>query len=269
MPKIHPSAIIDPKAEIAEDVEIGPYCQVGPNVKIGGGSKLMAQCYITGHTVMGKDNVVYPTAIIGCDPQDYGFKAGTLSYLKIGDKNTFREGVTAHVGTKPDTETIIGNENFFMGHAHIAHNCKIGNRVIMVNGSVAGGYVEIGDNCLISGITAIHQFCRVGRFAVLSGCSAISVDLPPFMISYGRNGPVQGINLIGLQRNGFSNETIRTLKNLYKIFFRESKSVKGAIEHIKEHLPQIPEVKEFIEFVEATKRGVLSAKNCNVRQYNG
>ncbi len=267
MAKIHATAIVSPKAQIADSVIIGPYVIIDEHVKIGEGCIIEGHAVITGHTTLGEKNHIYYGAILGGVPQDIAYQPGSISYLKIGNGNIFREGCTVNVGTKPETETVIGNNNFFMGTTHLAHNVKIGNRVIMVNGSVAGGYVEIGDNCLISGISAIHQFCRVGRFAVLSGCSAISVDLPPFMIGHGRNGPVQGINLVGLQRNGFSNETIRTLKDLYKIFFREKSTVKAAIEKIKQELPQIPEVVEFINFVESTKRGVLSAKNCNVRQY--
>lgn len=267
MSKIHPTAIVDSKAEIGEGVEIGPFCIVGPNVKIGEGTILEAHSCIKGNTTLGKKNHLHSNVVLGGDPQDLAYVPGTQSYLKIGDNNVFREGFTANVGTKPGSETIIGNNNFFMANTHIAHNCKIGNRVIMANCALAAGYVEIGDCCLISGIAAIHQFCRVGRLAVLSGCSAISVDLPPFMIGHGRNGPVQGPNIVGLQRNGFSNETIRIIKDLYKIFFRGNKTVKSSIEQIKAELPMIPEVVEFIEFVETSKRGVLSAKNCNVRQY--
>ncbi len=267
MAKIHPTAIVDPKAELADDVEIGAYCIVGPDVKMGAGNVMHSHSIVTGRTTLGAGNQIHSFVKLGGPPQDLGFVPGTVSYLKIGDNNVFREGFTANVGTKPDTETVIGNNCMMMINTHVAHNCRIGNRVIMVNCSLAAGYVEIGDYCLISGIAAIHQFCRVGRLAVLSGCSAISVDLPPFMIGHGRNGPVQGVNLVGLQRNGFSDETIRALKNVYKIFFRGKSTVKAAIETIKKELPQIPEVVEFIDFVESTKRGVLSAKNCNVRQY--
>ncbi len=267
MSTIHSTAIIDSKAEIADGVVIGPYCIIGPDVKIGKGTVLDPHSILKGHTWIGENNHIHSNVVLGDDPQDLGYQKGTVSYLKIGNNNVLREGFTANVGTKPDSETIIGNNNFMMTGTHIAHNCKIGNRVIMANCSLAAGYVEINDGCLISGIAAIHQFCRVGRFAVLSGCSAISVDLPPFMIGHGRNGPVQGVNIIGLQRNGFSNETIRTIKDVYKIFFRGNSTIKSSIEKIKADLPMIPEVKEFVDFVESSKRGVLSSKNCNIRQY--
>jgi len=222
---------------------------------------------VRGYSRIGERNHIYPHVVLGGDPQDLGYKPGTRSFLIIGNDNVFREGFTANVGTKPETETVIGNGNFFMSNSHIAHNCKIGNKIIMANCSLAAGYVEINDSCLISGIAAIHQFCRVGRLAVLSGCSAISVDLPPFMIGHGRNGPAQGPNVIGLQRSGMSNETIRSIKDIYKIFYRGTNTVKSSIEQIKNELQMIPEVKEFVDFVESSKRGVLSAKNCNMRQY--
>jgi len=173
MPNIHSTAAVDPKAEISEDVQIGPGCVVGPNVVIGGGCRLVAQCFITGHTTLGKRNVVYPGACIGTPPQDTSFDESSVSYVKIGDDNIFREGVTVHLGTKPESENTIGNNCFFMGNAHVAHNCTVGNNVIIVNSSVLGGYVSVDDGAFISGLSAVHQFCRVGRFAMIRGGSAI------------------------------------------------------------------------------------------------
>lgn len=260
MAKIHASAVVDASAKIAEDVEIGPFCVVGANVEIGAGTRLIAQCYVEGYTTLGKNNTVYPTACIGAQPQDYGFDAGTVSYLKIGDNNTFREGFTAHVGTKEDTETVIGNDCYFMANSHVAHNCVIGNKVIMVNSAVVAGYVTVGDNVLLSGLTAVHQFGKVGRFAVLSGGTAISQDLPPFMICSERNGAIRNINIIGLRRNGFSKEVIRAIKNMYKIFYRSELNSSDAIAKIREEVESFPEVEEFIDFVETSKRGVI--KGC-------
>lgn len=260
MPRIDSSARVDPKANIAADVEIGPCCIVGPDVTIGSGCRLIGQCFISGNTTLGKGNIIYPFVSIGTHPQDYGFK-GEVSYLHIGDNNIFREGFTANVGTKPESETIIGNHCFFMANSHVAHNCKVGDNVVMANGALIGGYAEIGSNCLLSGNTAVHQFCRMGRFAVLSGCSAISVDLPPFVIAVGnRNGAVESINRVGLRRNNFSEETMRAIKNVYKIFFRTEKNIPNALEQIRAEVPLLPEVMEFIQFVETSKRGVLRNK---------
>ncbi|MFZ2656391.1 MAG: acyl-ACP--UDP-N-acetylglucosamine O-acyltransferase [Victivallales bacterium] len=256
MPKIHQTAIVDPKAKIADDVEIGPYCIVGPDVTIGAGSKLIAHCYVGGYTVMGTNNAVYPFACIGTNPQDYNFKGG-VSYTNIGNNNFIREYVTIQPGTQPETVTTVGSNCLFMANSHIAHNCVIGDRVILVNCATLGGYVNIGNNCLISAQTGIHQFCRVGRFAVLSGCSAISMDLPPFMICSGRNGAILGINIVGFRRNGFSKETIEAIRDVYQIFFRGKLTIPNAIEKIKSDVPDLPEVREFIEFVQTSKRGVL------------
>lgn len=267
MPKIHPTALVDAKAKLAEDVEVGPYCIVGPEVTLGPGCRLIAHGYIGGHTTLGQGNVLHPFAALGTEPQDLHFTPGERSYLKIGDRNVFREGFTGNMATGAEAETVIGNDCLFMANTHVAHNCRVGNRVIMANGAVIGGFAALGDNCLLSGHTAVHQFCRVGKLAVLSGVSAISVDLPPFMIGHGRNGPVQGVNLVGLQRNGYSDQEIRALKNLYKLFFRKKNSVKAAVALIREEIPLLPAVITFLDFVESSTRGVLCAKNYYARQY--
>jgi len=256
MPLIHPTAVVDSKAVIAEDVEIGPYCIVGPDVKIGAGSKLIAQCYVSGYTVMGEKNTIHPFASIGGGPQDFDFKS-CVSYTRIGSGNTFREGVTVNPGTKEGSETIIGNNCYFMINSHVAHNCKVGSRVIMVNCAGASGYVELGDGCIISGLSGIHQFCRVGRLSLLSGGSTISMDLPPFMIGDGRNGAVRGANIVGMKRNGISEESIRAIRDVYKIFFRSGKNATNALAQVKAEIAPLPEVLEFIKFVESSKRGVL------------
>ena len=232
MPTIHPTAIVDPQAKIADDVVIGPLCAVGPNVEIGAGCELVGQCAITGYTTLGENNKVFPFAALGHPPQDLEWE-GEPSYLKIGNNNHFREGFTAHPGTKPGSETIIGNDCFFMNHTHIAHNCKIGNNVIMVNGGMAGGYVEVSDKVLMSGNTAIHQFCRVGRLAMMGGLTAISKDLPPFMTCFSKTNSISGLNLVGLKRNGIPKENIRALKDIHKIFFRSSNSTRKAIEIVE------------------------------------
>ncbi len=258
MPDIHPTAVVDPKAEVAEDVQIGPGCIVGPDVVIGEGCRLIAQCYISGHTTLGKRNSVFPGACIGTPPQDIAFDESSVSYVKIGNDNIIREGVTIHLGTKPETETIIGNNCFLMENVHIAHNCKLGNNIIMVHAAGLSGYVTIEDNAFISGLSGVHQFCRIGRFAMLSGGSAISKDLPPFMIADGRNDFVRGVNVIALKRNGFDLSVVRAIKNIYHIFFRSGLNTGNALKKIKDEVEQTPEVKEFVEFVESSERGVLT-----------
>jgi UDP-N-acetylglucosamine acyltransferase len=260
MPSIHPMAIVDQNAKIADDVKIGPFCTVGPNVEIGAGTILVSHCSIIGYTTIGENNKISPFVSLGSPPQDLEWDEAR-SYLKIGAGNTFREGFTANPGTKPETSTIIGNDCFFMGNSHIAHNCKIGNNVIMVNGALIGGYAELGDKCVMSGNIAVHQFCKVGRLAMIGGGTAISKDLPPFMMCFSKTNTVSGINIIGMKRNGFSKETIRAIKNVYKLFFRDQLLPKQATEQVlaDKSLTEIPEVQEFLDFVANSKRGILSS----------
>ena len=260
MPSIHPMAIVDPKAKIADDVEIGPFCTVGPNVEIGAGSKLVSHCSISGYTTIGENNQIFQFVSLGSPPQDLEWLKEP-SYLKIGSGNVFREGFTANPGTKADTSTVIGNDCFFMINSHIAHNCQIGNNVILVNGALIGGYAELGDKCLMSGNTAVHQFCKVGRLAMLGGGTPISKDLPPFMLCFSKTNTVSGINLIGMKRNGFSRDTIRAMKNVFKIFFRSRIMPKQAVAKVEadSSLFSIPEVQEFLDFVKNSKRGILGS----------
>ena len=257
MPQIHPTAVVDPTAKLAENVVIGPHCVVEHDVEIGAGTRLLANAFIGCYTTMGENNVVYPFASIGSDPEDYGFD-GSVSYTKIGSNNRFREGVTVNRATHEGASTVIGDGCFLMANAHVAHNCKVGNNVILVVGATLGGYAEVGDKALLSGLVAVHQFCRVGRMAVLSGVSAISVDLPPFMIGDGRNGGVRGFNIVGLRRNGFPPETIHAIKKVYDLFFRQGLNTKNAIERTLAEVPQLPEVTEFLDFVRSSKRGILT-----------
>ena len=260
MAKIHPTAIVAPGARIAEDVEIGPMCYVGEHVELGPGTRLIAQCHLNGYTTLGSGNVVYPFAALGLEAQDYGIQTGAKTYLKIGDRNLFREGVTVHTGTKPDTTTVIGSDCLFMNHTHVAHNCKVGNHVIMVNSGAIAGYCELGDNVLFSGLSGLHQFCRVGRLAIVSGGSSYSKDIPPFMMAEGRNGGCKMINLIGLKRAGFDEKTIRALKNVFKIFYHETLGITSALAKIKAEVEPLPEVLEFIEFCENSPRGVIGPR---------
>ena len=255
---IHPTAVVSDGAVIGAGVEIGPFVYVGPNVKIGDGCRLLAHCVVDGHTTMGERNVVHPFATLGGPAQDHGIEPGSVSYLQIGSDNEFREGFTAHTGTKPETCTVIGNHCLFMAQSHVAHNCQIGNNVIFVNSACAGGYAQVFDNAILSGLVAIHQFCRVGRFVMISGCSAFSLDVPPFMIAEGRNGGVKTINRVGLSRAGFSEVAQRNIKDLYKIYYRSGLNAGQALEKIRTELPQAPEVVEFLDFCANTKKGVVA-----------
>ena len=260
MAKIHPTSVVMDGAVLGDGVEIGPLCYVGPNVKIGAGTRLIAQCNVDGYTTLGENNVLHPFAAIGQPAQDHAVEEGAATYVEIGDRNIFRESTTIHSGTKPGTKTIIGSDCLFMATSHVAHNCKVGNHVTYVNGAVTGGYAEIEDNVILSGLVAIHQFCRVGRLTIISGLSAYSKDVPPFMMAEGRNGGVKMINKIGLQRAGFDEETITVIKHMHRIFFRSELTLKNALEKIKTELPQIPAVQEFVNFCENSPRGIIGGK---------
>ena len=257
MAKIHPTAVVEDGAILADGVEIGPLCYVGPNVKIGDGTRLIAHCNVDGYTTLGKNNVLHPFAALGQPAQDHSVVPGAATYLNVGDNNIFREGTAIHTGTAPESATTIGNNNMFMNGSHVAHNCKIGNDVHFISLAVAGGYAEVHDRAILSGLVAIHQFCRVGRFTIVSGSSAFSKDIPPFMVAEGRNGGPSTINKIGLQRAGFDSETISVIRQLHRIYFRSELTFPNALEKIKTELPQIPEVLEFIEFCENSPRGVV------------
>ena len=264
MTKINSMSIVSQGAVLADDVEIGPFCTIGPNVVIGSGTKILGHCNITGHTTIGKNNLIFNFVSMGTWPQDHGFK-GLVSYLRVGDDNIFREGFTANIGTKEGSETVIGSHCYFMSNTHVAHNCKVGNGVIMVTASGLAGYTELGDKCLISGLSGTHQFVKVGRLAMISGGSVTSVNIPPFVIAEGRNGAVKTLNLVGLKRNGFSVEVIAELKKMFKIFFKSNLNVSNAIKRIRGEVKLIPEVQEFIDFVETSKRAVAHGREIGRR----
>ncbi|MGE4565221.1 MAG: acyl-ACP--UDP-N-acetylglucosamine O-acyltransferase [Victivallaceae bacterium] len=260
MPKIHPTSVVAAGAILADDVEIGPLCYVGPHVKLGPGCRLIAQCNIDGYTTIGAGNVFFPFSAIGHCAQDHSVVPDAPTYLEIGDGNMFRENVTVHTGAKPETKTVVGSGGMFMGCTHIAHNCVVGNHVIMVNSAGLAGHCEVGDRALISGLSGLHQFCRVGRLAIISGGSVFSKDIPPFMMAEGRNGGVKMINLIGLKRAGFAEETITVIKHMHRLYYRSGLAPSNALKAIREELPQIPEVLEFLTFCETSKKGVLPAR---------
>ncbi|HJO92426.1 MAG TPA: acyl-ACP--UDP-N-acetylglucosamine O-acyltransferase [Victivallales bacterium] len=255
MARIHKTAIVSEKAVLASDVEIGPYCIVEDNVEIGAGTKLLKHCCVSGNTIIGENNIIYPFVSLGTEPQDYSF-TNQKAYLKIGNGNKFREGFTANIGSSDGAATTIGNDGFFMANSHVAHDCVVGNNIVLGNCSGFAGHSHIGNNVIIAPLAGIHQFVKVGRFVIMSGGSVTSLDVPPFMIADGRNGAIKSINLIGLKRNGFSKEAIKAIRDVYKIFYRGGLNATNGLNKIKEEIEPLPEVLEFIEFVESSKRGV-------------
>ncbi len=260
MEKVHKTAIISPKAEIHPAVEIGPNVFIDDNVEIGKGTKIYANAYITGYTTIGEDNEIHMGAVIGHDPQDLAFDKTICSHVEIGNKNIIREYCTIHRGTRPDSRTFIGNNNYLMGGAHIAHNVTIGSNVIIANYAFFGGYVTIGDNAFISGGVGVHQFVSIGRFAMISGNGSFSQDVPPFLVGLERN-VVESVNIVGLRRAGIAKDTIREIKEAYHILYLSGLLKHQAIDKMESAGFTSDEAAEFILFVKNTKRPIASHRN--------
>jgi UDP-N-acetylglucosamine acyltransferase len=254
---IHPTVIIDPKAEISKGVEIGPYSVIEEDVFIDEGTKIGPHVVVREGTRIGKECQIFQFASIGEAPQFSGYK-GEKTFLQIGDRNIIREFVTLHRGTvKGGGKTVIGNENFLMAYSHVAHDCQIGNQVVMANGSTLAGHILIEDFAIIGGLTAIHQFCRVGAYAIIAGVSGILLDVPPYTKAQGVRAKLFGLNTVGLKRANFSEETLKGLKKAYRIIFRSSLTLEKAMKQVEEdEISQTPEVQHFLQFIQCSKRGI-------------
>ncbi len=251
---IDPSARIAPGVELAPDVEVGPGVIIDGPSRIGAGTRILAHAYIGPYTTIGRDNLIAFGAIIGYDPQDYGF-TGAESYTVIGDHNRIREYVTIHRGTKPGSTTRVGNHNFLMAMSHLGHNCTLGDHVIVVNGALLAGYVEVADRAFISGNCLIHQFCRVGTLAIMRGGSGAGRDIPPYAINDELH-TVRGLNLVGLKRAGFTSSQIAPLRQAFRILFGRRGNLKLGLERVEREVPLTPEVIHLLEFIRASTRGV-------------
>ncbi len=253
---IHPTAIVDPGAEIHADARIGAYCVIGADVVIGADTELQPHVTVMGPTKIGRGNFFFAYASIGQKSQDLKY-AGEPTRLEIGDGNTFREFCTVNRGTLPGSETVIGNGGNFLAYSHIAHDCIVGNNVIFSNNGTLAGHVEVGDHAVIGGLTAIHQFCRVGRHSITGGCSKIVQDVPPFFIADGNPAEIRGVNQVGLERTGFPAETIRALKEAYRILYRGNLNVKQSVEKIRGELFALREIADLCAFIESSQRGII------------
>ena len=251
---IHPTAIIEKGAEIAEDAEIGPYCVIGENASIGAGTRLISHVAVDGRTKIGNSCTIHPFASLGGPPQDVTYMGEETTCL-IGNNNVIREYVTVNRGTKSSGATRVGSNNFIMAYCHIAHDCVVGCNVIMANGATLAGHVHVDDFASLSGLCAVHQFCKVGKFAFISGLTGIMKDLPPFMMAAGGRAALYGLNVVGLERRGFSKEEIATLKKAYRILFRSSLSLQASLETIEEQL-EGEHVRELVAFIRASERGI-------------
>lgn len=256
MSKIHPTAIVADGAQIAESVEIGAYAVIGPQVKIGEGSWVGPHVVIEGDTSIGKNNRIFQFAAIGAAPQDLKYK-GQPTKLVIGDENQIREFTTLHIGTEEGGGvTRIGDRCLLMAYSHVAHDVQIGNGVILANSTNLGGHVIVEDHVIFGGMTAAHQFVRVGRHAFISGKTGVGMDVPPYCTVAGHHAELAGLNTVGLARHQYSEDQIRNIKSAYRTLFRMKLGLKEAIARVREELPDDPNVEHMLNFIEGSERGV-------------
>ena len=259
MANIHPTAIVDSKAELDATVEVGPYAIIGPDVKIGAGTVVQAHAYLSGHTTIGERCQIFPFACVGMKTQDLKYHDGDITYVEVGNDTVLREFSTLHLGTKAGEVTRVGSNCLIMAYCHIAHGCEVGNQVIMSNVASLAGEVKVADHAIIGGMAGVHQFCRIGQHAMVGGMSAIRQDCPPYMITEGSDGEgisVRGPNIVGLQRRGFTLDTVRALKDAFRLLYREGLNRSQAIERITYEVPDLPEIKHLVEFYRTSSRGV-------------
>ena len=253
---IHPTAIVHPRAKIAEGVEIGAYSVVGEHVSVGKDTRIASHVLVEGWTTIGERNQIFSFSSVGTPPQDIGYK-NEETYLIIGNDNVIRESATVHrATTKEDRVTVIGNNNFLMAYSHVAHDCKLGNHIIMANSVGLGGHITVGDYAILGGIVAVHQFVRIGAYAIIGGQSAVPQDIPPYVSASGNRAKLYGLNLVGLKRRGFSDQSIANLKKAYRIIFRSGLILEEALAKVKAELGDSPEAMHLMEFMKNSKRGI-------------
>ncbi|NMC96330.1 MAG: acyl-ACP--UDP-N-acetylglucosamine O-acyltransferase [Deltaproteobacteria bacterium] len=254
--KIHETAIIAPGAQLEEGVEIGPYSIISADVRIGKNTVIGPHTVIDDYTQIGESCRIFQFCSIGAPPQDLKF-SGEKTRVVIGNFNTIREFVTIHRSTTADIGvTIMGNHNLIMAYCHVAHNCKLGNHVIMSNAATLAGHVHVEDYAIISGLTGVHQFCRVGAHCMIGGCSAAVKDIPPYTIAQGNHAKLYGLNLIGLKRRNFPEKTIKAISDAYRIVFRSKLLLEDAIKKAESEVEDLPEVRHFTKFIKESERGI-------------
>src|SRR3954453_2489901 len=254
--QIHPTAIIHPEAELGAGTNVGPYCIIGSDVVLGPNCWLQHHVTLCGPMKARANNKFYAYCSIGQQTQDLKYR-GEPTYLEIGDENTFREFVTVNRSTTSEGRTRIGNSGNFLAYSHIGHDCAVGDYVVFSNNGTLAGHVRVGDNAVIGGLTAVHQFCRIGRFAITGGCSKIVQDVPPFLIADGNPAEIRGVNLIGLERAGFTPESIKAIKEAFRLIYRSKLNTRQAIEAVRKQIEPREEITQLIEFIEKTERGII------------
>ncbi|MEJ2324943.1 MAG: acyl-ACP--UDP-N-acetylglucosamine O-acyltransferase [Nitrospirota bacterium] len=255
--EVHPTAIVHEGVELGEGVSVGPYCVLGKGVKIGNGTRLLSHVCVEGRAEMGEGCTIFPYVSIGFAPQDVKYKNEDTS-VRIGNNNVIREYVSIHrASVGGNGVTLIGDNNFLMNYVHVAHDCHIHNSVVVANSVAFAGHVEVEDYAFIGGFTGVHQHARIGAYAMVAAITRLSMDVPPYVMVKGtEKARLFGLNVVGLKRRGFSEETIGELKAAYKLLFRDKLSLKDAMRKIQEELPYTDEIKRLIEFIQQNKRGI-------------
>lgn len=253
--KVHPNAVVYPGAKLGNNVDVGPFAVIGSEVKIGSSTVIDAGVHVLGNTKIGNKCHIFSHAVIGSISQDLKH-TDQKSFLEIGNNNLIREFVTINSGTEEGSKTVIGNNNLFMAYTHIAHDCVIGNDNVLANCATLAGHVTIEDKVIIGGLAAVHQFCRLGVYSIVGGCSKVVQDIPPYSMCDGHPAVVRGINSIGLRRNKFSSEKIKALKQAFKILFFQEHTLDKAKKAVKQSIPSCKEVDSLLKFVSSSKRGI-------------
>jgi len=254
--QIHPSTLVDPSAEIGAGTIIGPYCVIAPEVMLGENCWLQHHVTLCGPMRAGARNKFYAYCSIGQQTQDLKYQ-GEPTYLEIGDDNTFREFVTINRSTTGEGKTRVGSRGNFLAYSHIGHDCTVGDEVVFSNNGTLAGHVQVGNHAVMGGLTAVHQFCRIGRFAITGGCAKIVQDVPPFMIADGNPAEIRGVNLVGLERKGFTPESVKWIKEAFRLIYRSKYNTRQAVDAVRKELPQTEEIMQIIEFIEQSARGII------------
>ena len=255
MSEIHPTAVVQEGAQIGEGCRIGPYCMIGPNVTLGAGCELHSHVVIDGHTEIGPENTFYPFASIGLRTQDLKWGGGT-TWTRVGSNNTFREYVTIHSATADGDATVIGSYNNLLAYTHVAHDCQLGDHIIMSNVGTLAGHVTVGDRAIVGGLAAVHQFCRIGTMSIIGGCSKVVQDVPPYMMVDGNPAATRTLNKEGLKRNGVDEDTQKSMRQAYRILFRSEQTFTNAVKQVRADVASSSELEHLLAFIESSERGI-------------
>ena len=255
MNEIHSTALIHEGAQIGEGCRIGPYCVIGPNVTLGAGCQLYSHVVIDGHTEIGSENTFYPFASIGLRTQDLKWGGGT-TWTRVGSNNTIREYVTIHSATAEGDATVIGSYNNLLAYAHVAHDCQLGDHIIMSNVGTLAGHVTVEDRAIVGGLAAVHQFCRIGTMSIIGGCSKVVQDVPPYMMVDGNPAATRTLNKEGLKRNGLDEDTQKSMRQAYRILFRSEQTFTNAVKQVRADVATSPELEHLLAFIESSERGI-------------